>query len=323
MRVIEDYKLSRAVIASHAFKAYPMADRYRELEARLGRDFGSSIELLEAMPIFVDGALHKARRKLFSRRLSLFKQVQLDAASEFGSEFSATTLQPGRAFDLLIEFARPLFHRLVRVCVPESSIQEEVIEVIEDIPLLFSPVTPLKQRIELNKRLAKLTASAEPDLIQDIALLSIGLRPLTGSLALSLHAIFSAQRGVVMSEMQWPDELPCSALHDVDRIAMYQLTLGQDEFFADERVRCPVYSQKWSDRERTAMMFGAGTHRCLGQSLSEKLWRLTVEIFAGCKLLVEVRPLEFVGDHQPFHLPSKCQIELRSPSRTQENRAGG
>src|SRR3954447_1041396 len=158
MRVISDYELSRTIVASRSFGAWQMADGYREMSARLGHDFAPVIALLERLPTFMDGEPHSAMRQTMARIFGAVRQPQLAAAREVLAEFGGNRLHPGSTFDLMDDLSRPLFRAMTRVAVAARDLAEETADLIDQLPLLFSPVTAMKKRLEINARLAPLVA---------------------------------------------------------------------------------------------------------------------------------------------------------------------
>ena len=309
MRIIEDYGLSRAILVSEAFGTYSLADQYRRLQSRLGHGFQQTIELCEMLPIFMDGEAHQSRRRLIARQLSKCRESQLAAADAFLCRFREHTVLPGRTVELLSQFAEPLFREIAGTILGKCSAAIEWVQLAEDVPLLFSSLTPLKKRIEIDRRLGDLFSQGEID-PNDFAALTLGVKPLTGSLALSLHAVFAKHPQGRTADMAWPDAIPESALLYVDRVALHRVTLGEHTFAAGERARCLIRADAWTEGERHATMFGAGSHLCLGRPLSERLWQMTAACFATCELQVETAPVSIRRDSEPFDLPERCDVRF-------------
>lgn len=310
MRVICDYELSRAIAASRAFSAYPMADRYRELATRFGHDFGPSIALLERLPAFMDGDAHRTMREAMARAFAAIRQPQFAAAEAFIAEFGAARLRHGNRFDLMDDFAVPLFQRMSEVAVSVRQVPDAVVTLTTDVPLLFSPFTALKTRLEINERLAGLIAEQGEDIICDLGLLVLGVRPLTGGLARSIHAIISDHDGKLLSTMAWPSRLVFSPVTYVDRICHEAVTLRGEDFAVGDYLRCEIQPAEWSPDQRQVTMFGVGAHLCLGRPISEQIWTLCVALFAAQDLRATAGPLTMQQGSDPFAMPAHCPIAI-------------
>ncbi len=287
-----------------------MADSYRELGERLGHDLGPSIALLEQLPTFMDGEAHRLGRKTQAMRSAKFKQAQLDAAQAFLDNFAATTLSNTASFDLLTDFGSPLFRALSAAMIPAEWREEGWLDLIDAVPLLFSPSTPLKRRFEINRGLAELGAKFGPESWEEIMLLVLGNRPLSGSLAMSLHDILFRHPGQALNTMEWPAYFTQSALHFFDRIALRPVTIGDLTFEPGERVRCNIHAPEWTSQQRQGTMFGVGAHLCLGRPLSELVWAMTTSMFSAQDCRLAVTPLLYRQDCEPFHLPISCPVTV-------------
>lgn len=310
MRVISDFELSRMIASSRAFGAYPMADSYREMSARLGHDFAPAIALLDHLPTFMTGDGHGAMRNAMARFLGLVRQPQLAAAREFAAGFGAAHLRAGGRFDLMDDFARPLFAAMNQVAIAARQLPESALALIDDLPLLFSPFTPLKLRLDMNARLGALIAEHGEEIVCEIGVMVLGARPLTGGLARSVHAVAVAHPGARLADMPWPERLTISPVTYVDRICLEPAIVGDESFVAGEAVRCLLQVPDWSPEERQSTMFGVGSHLCLGRPVSELIWTDTVALFAGCALRASAGPLEMKPGSDPFELPAHCPIAI-------------
>jgi cytochrome P450 len=310
MRVISDYELSRAIVSSRAFRAYPMADGYKELAARFGHDFGASIAVLERLPTFMDGEAHRAMREAMARVFAAIRQPQLAVAREFLAEFAAARLRPGEQFDLMGDLARPMFRAMTGVAVTARQVPEAITDLVADVPLLFSPFTSLKTRLEINARLTALLAQHGEEIICDLGLLVLGVRPLTGGLARTLHVTVSGHQGQPLSAMAWPTRIALSPVTYVDRICLEPVTLAGEDFAAGEYLRCRIHVPEWTAEQRQTTMFGVGSHLCLGRPISELVWTAAVELFAAQDLRATAGPYSSRQGSDPFDLPAHCPISI-------------
>jgi hypothetical protein len=289
-----------------------MAAGYTQLSERFGRDFGPAIALLEQLPTFMDGDAHAAMRAAMARVFGVIRQPQLAVAREFLAAFGAAMLRPGSRFDLMDDLSRPLFRAMSEVAVAARQLPGAALDLVDDIPLLFSPFTALKTRLEINDRLGGLTAQHGEEIICDLGLLVLGVRPLTGGLARSLHAVVADHQGRLLSAMPWPARISLSPVTYVDRMCLEPVTIAGEDFAAGDHLRCMIQGADRTAEQRQATMFGVGAHLCLGRPISEQIWTLAVELFAGQELRASAGPLKMKQGSDPFDLPVHCPIAIEA-----------
>lgn len=311
MRTVADYELSRKTIGSKAFSAYRMADRYRELSSRLGRDFSASIALLDRLPTFMSGAAHKRTRQAMARRNEISKPAQIAAVEDFLAEFSTQRLTPGESVELMSEFARPLFNAIITAASTFDELPEDILALVERFPALFSSHTPLRQRLETNALLERILETSGPEVLDDLALMVLGIYPLSGSIALTLHAAIREHPDTRFRDIAWPDHFSESSLHYVDRVCTRPTTVGEESYAPQDRARCLVQSHGWTEAENRTMTFGAGSHLCLGRNLSELVWERIVSLFAAQDLCAEAAHLRMRSGSEPFELPESAMVTFR------------
>ncbi len=312
LRIVADYHVSRGVIASRDFSTFRMADQYRLLSERIGHDFSASIHLLDRLPTFMEGPDHKAARKAMALRNDANKAAQLAAADAYLDEFAARELRAGNTVDLMQDFAVPMFDALALATTAAGGRVAPPMEFIRLFPSLFSSHTPLGKRIAIDRMLVALTEGADDAVFDDLALMVLGIYPLSGSLPLTLHAAFAAQPGAPLSAINWPDRYASSALHYVDRVCRSDTRVGDEAFTAGERVRCLIQSADWAQAQNHGMTFGAGAHLCLGRQLAEAVWEKVTRAFGGFDLLAEAGPLTMDPGGEPFDRPAQAFVTFRA-----------
>ncbi|MCB2059768.1 MAG: hypothetical protein R3E09_13185 [Novosphingobium sp.] len=311
MRIVDNHDLSRETICSKAFRAYRMADSYRELSARLGQDFGASIALLDRLPTFMSGEAHKRTRRAMARRNEISKPAQLAATDDFLAKFAARRLKPGESVELMQDFSRPLFQAIIAAASTFHELPDDIVSLVERFPALFSSHTPLKQRFETNTLLERILDRNGSDILDDLALMVLGIYPLTGSVARTLHAVIRENPDTRLKDLVWPDYFSQSALHYVDRVCVGSATIGEEPYAPEDRVRCMIQSPGWSEAENRAMTFGAGSHLCLGRNLSELVWAKVVGMFAEHDLFADAGELVMQRGSEPFELPECAEVTFR------------
>lgn len=310
MQIIGEYSLSRAILISELFQNLPMAEQYRALQRRLGHDFSAIIALCDRLGPFLSGEEHKVCRKFMAMRLAEVRPLHEAGLYQFLDTFAATRLRAGERFDLFADFSAPMFRAMIEPTIAGADLPPTVLDLVDDIPWLFAMQTPLKKRIAINQALSAAIAGRSESVLDHIAVLVLGIRPLTGSLGLSLHRVFSDQPGVALRDMRWPETFVDSSLQYADRIAQEPVRLGEVSIAEGERVRCLVQDEAWSAQERQSTLFGVGKHLCLGRPLSELVWQQSVACFSRHALFARITPLQIRTDSEPFRLSRQYEVVL-------------
>src|SRR6266567_4739924 len=120
MIVLRNPIAAGAVIRSQAFKQYSMADQYRELKRRTGLNFEATIQLLDFLPVFIDGEEHIKNRKMMARRMAASKNLQEEVAATKINSLFQNLFFPPREIELLSEFAQPLWQEISASIVDRS-----------------------------------------------------------------------------------------------------------------------------------------------------------------------------------------------------------
>lgn len=308
MQIVGRSDLSRRVLASRDFKAFALADIYRDLSVRFGHDFSPAVDIIERLPTFVSGESHKRLRASMARANAQRSPAQIAAVAEYLHAFQHR-LSSGRVeMDLLADFALPIFRAIGTASLGPRDDAGAIVALAEQIPHLFSTFTSLRQRLEINEDIRSLMAKFGDEFLDDFALLVLGARPLPGALALSLHAIFRENCGTRTGEISWPDHFTHSPLPYADRVSLRPVSIDGEAFEPDQRVRCPVQSPDWTPAENRSLMFGTGSHLCLGRGLSERIWAMVVDMFVAADCLAEAGELEMSMTSEPFDFPVKVGV---------------
>lgn len=308
MQVLSKFDLSRRVLGSRDFKAFALADVYRDLSVRFGHDFSPAVGLIERLPTFVSGESHKRLRASMARANAQSSPAQIAAVAEHLRTLQHRLSSGRTEMDLLADFALPIFRVIGAASLQQRDDAAAIVAVAEQIPHLFSTFTSLRQRLEINEDIRALMLKFGDEFLDDFALLVLGVRPLPGALALSLHSIFRDNWGIRTGAISWPGHFTHSPLHYADRVSSGFVFVGEKEFEPNERVRCPVHSPAWSEAENVSLMFGAGSHLCLGRGLSERIWTMSIEMFAAADCLATAGVLEMSNTSEPFEYPAKACV---------------
>jgi hypothetical protein len=308
MILLKDPVAMSSVVGSEHFEPYSMADRYREIARRTGLNFDAVVQLMEFIPVFIDGERHRKTRRMMARGLAASKNLQEETATRKLKSLFEKLFVPPNEFDLLSQFARPLWREISASIVARS---DDTLDLIDEIPSLFYPTLSIRERIKTNEKLASFI-DADPLNIDErlayICLAVLGARPFVGSLVLSVYQIVAQNAGKRSNEIEWPDIFPVSSLNFVDRICKHDTRIGDHEFDTGNRVRCYVQDATYSTEQNRASLFGLGAHTCLGKGIAEFSWRLLVHAFARLDAVLKPLGIEISAHSEPFVMPSTARI---------------
>lgn len=310
MKFVHEAAVTRQLVLSPDFRTFSMAGQYRELERRTGVDFAAVIELLETMPVFIDGSHHDTVRRAMARQIARTRECQFATARSVLDALCRRWFAPDSRLDLVEDFARPLWRAISSAIVPRS---DETVQLVDDIPHLFRPLLSIRERLKINERIAAFLDAHRADRQDALTLLclaALGARPFVGSLALSLYAIFDANADRAFTEIRWPEVFPESSLRYVDRICTAATTVAGVDYQPPDRVRCTTQSKDYSAADNREALFGFGHHTCLGKSTAERTWRMVVEKLSGLALRAECRGLTLAPHNDPFVMPGRAEIAL-------------
>jgi hypothetical protein len=310
LKSVHDEKIAKAIILSPNFDAYSMASSYRELAQRTKFDFASAIKLLDCLPVFINGDRHQRVRRAMAKQLSQTKDCLFSSSSDTIERLFELAFRRNAKVDLVEDFSRPLWHAISASIV---AFDQDIVELAEQIPDLFSPLLSIRERLRINERIEVLLKAHPEDEDEQLILLcliALGARPFVGTLSLSLYETFQAPPGSRMCDLTWPEMFPSSAVRFVDRICTSQTAISDTEYHVDDRVRCVTQSKDYSSEANRKALFGYGAHTCLGKSISEKAWGLVVRTFSRSELRAECVGITMSPHDVPFFMPSHAEIVL-------------
>jgi hypothetical protein len=311
MIIFKDTIAVGSVLRSDKFGQYSMSERYRELKQRTGLDFDATIQLMDFLPAFLDGDRHKTIRKAMARQLAATKKLQEEtAATRIVFLFDKLFIPPS-AIELVSQFALPLWRDISASIVDHN---QDALDLINEIPLLFFPTPSIRERMKINKKLEKFIENNQKnidDTLCNLALRVLGTRPFVGSLVLSLYQTIAENAGKKSNEIQWPRIFPASSLTFVDRICKHATQIGNDAFSVGARVRCCTQHETHSSEENSALLFGLGVHTCLGKGISEFVWKALTQHLSRLGARLAPLDIQIEADTEPFFMPSVARIAVR------------
>lgn len=253
---------------------YSMSDQYRLLSDHFKIDFSATIELLELLPVFVGGERHKELRKQMAIAMSQNKEAQHQIVNNYLNKIPKI-LDVNKNIDLKEELFIPMWRDLINI---NDEFTTEEILLIEKIPLLFNKYLSINQRKKINQEITefmKRNACKNNDYLFKLGSHSLGFTPLIESLCLSLHEIFKVNIGKKLSEINYSNLYPTSAVPMTER------------YDANGNIyHCPINSKEYSESENQMLLFGAGSHVCLGGPLSRYIWDCLTKVLKSLDLKI-------------------------------------
>ena len=311
MIVLKDPIAVGAVIRAEAFRQYRMADQYRELKRRTGMNFDATIQFMDFLPLFDDGEEHIRKRRMMARKLAASRSLQEEAVTTKISSLFQDFFVPPREIELLSEFALPLW-RVISGSIADR--RDEILDLIDDIPSLFYPTLSIRERMKIDEKLRRfmdVNRSNIDEALCNLSLAILGARPFVGSLVHSVYQVVALNAGKKSSAIKWPEVFPASSLNFVDRICRHDTRIDAHEFNVGNRVRCYTQDEAYSTQQNKEMLFGLGTHACVGKGISELSWKLLVQHLAQLDAILVPLGREISTNTEPFFMPAAARIAVR------------
>lgn len=302
---------ARKIISKREFHAYNMADKYIELSARTGLNFNAAIQLLQYLPIFLSEDKHKYQRRALAEIYASSRVQQQKNVDEALAKIHQSIQLCESELDVLSEISFPIWDAVTSALSNHFVLDTQLISALPD---LFFPNLSLRRRKNLNDRLQKeLNRIADKEreyFLQTIAVLTLGIRPLVHSLALSIHKIAKQNAQRTLCSIDYPKTYADSSLRFIDRIASQDTEVNGIIRSRGERFRCISFDEAYADEDNAKYVFGAGRHVCLGRPISEYIWQGIIEVFQSYKKIISPGALK-VTEREPFLVTEVCIINLR------------
>jgi len=294
------------VISSSEYSTYPMGDVYRRISDDTGLEFSSVIRLMDELPVFLSGSEHKERRKSMAKTYAHSRTEQERVVNDVVRKIATRIEQTNGSFNLLDEISTPIWHAISSViCQNNKTLRGFA----SDLPELFNPDASVNLRKRLNDQLESFLEETDDNLLDQLALLVLGVRPLTGSIVLSLHKLARDNAGQCLCDISFPESFPDSALRFVDRIALHDVHLNGRLYQAGTRFRCVTFDESYTSEQNANNVYGQGAHVCLGKPISQYTWGKIGEVFSNSKKRTQPGKL-ITTEREPFLIATKCFISL-------------
>lgn len=303
---------SRKIISTREFQAFNMAQKYIELSERTGINFDAVVELMEHLPIFLNDDQHKYQRRALAKIYAASKVQQEKNVDEALIRINQKIQLCEGKLDILSEISDPIWHAVGSALSHDFDFDAQL---ISKLPDLFYPNFSIRRRKILNDRLAKelskISDNEREDILQKISVLTLGVRPLTHSLALSIHKISTENDQKMLSTINYPESYADSSLRFIDRIASRDMNINGTVRTCGERLRCISFDESYSEKENAKYIFGTGGHVCLGRPISNYIWKGITSILKATEKIIAPSTLKLAAQ-EPFLMAEVCKIEIRS-----------
>ncbi len=269
----DSFAESRQILKSRDYPPTAMADQYRFIGQQLGVDFSPAIRVLEMLPVFLSGPRHAAVRRAMAIGIASAREAQQHAAQQVIDRLPAL-LAPGRQAEWMAEFVRPLWQAMAEA---HGGAADTDPGLVSDVTRLFDSRLRLRERLEINERIRDFIDAAPDSAEQRLLALGqnvLGVGPFTGSMAMSLHQLFSSNLNQPLTDIAYPASLPVSALPVTDRIVSPDSDAAAEDVVVVKR--CLLHSKRFSAKENDEALYGLGEHACLGRPISATVWSMVI-----------------------------------------------
>ncbi len=271
-----------AILKSTDFVAADFADWHHKL-TKIGIDCSDVIEILDHVAIANEGERHAEIRKTMARCIAAQTGPTKDAVAEHIRALVPAPCCDGKRVDLVREIIRPacdtLFARLLGLSVPS----DEGISASQIFDLYLS-LNRRKQIISQAGAMLKIYTEAQDQLNvapgYATSLRMLGYDSIVGSLGGSILHVLESAPGYRLCEIAYPASLPRTGVPYIERFAAVDNQIGDAVIKQGDRIRLYLDSGSRGDSASNGEChFGRGRHSCLGEDLSNWLWRaLTAEL---------------------------------------------
>ncbi len=305
--MVENVGCARAIVRSTQFTTYPMEQMYIKLEAATSIDFSATRTLMRNLPVYMDGTEHKKTRKLMAARLAETRSAQEQSAKDALCDLHQKYFTRPCQFDLFRDFAHPLWRSISNSIVDFGP---DVMNLVDQLPGLFAPTLSIRKRILLNQQIEGVLRDGDDGILVDLALATLGVRPFTGSFALSVFDLVRSNPGKKYSELPFEPHYNESSLTFIDRIASGDVSVEGRRFAKGDHVRCITRSDRYSQSDNTSNLYGVGSHVCLGRPISQYVIRLLPVIAKEYPVMLQCVDLSWQKNSVPFSMPATAVVRV-------------
>jgi cytochrome P450 len=273
-----------AILKSTEFVSKDFAEWHRAL-GKVRIDCSSMIQILDHVATANEGKRHAEIRKDAARVIAANAGSTKGAVATEVAALVPTLCRAGASVDLVRDIIQPvcdtLFEQLLGArCPPQPDKGVSASQVFD----LYLSLTRRKEIIARADAMLAAYASAQDSLTTSpdyaTSLRILGYDSIVGSLGSSLLHVLKETPEQRLCEVPFPQALPKTGVPYVERFATKDCIVGGASIKKGDRLR--LYLDAGTPRngaDAGACYFGRGRHSCLGEDLSNWLWRtLTAEL---------------------------------------------
>jgi hypothetical protein len=302
------------ILKDKDFHAVDYLGESKKLAGRLKVDFLAMQELLECVPLGLEGARHAAVRRTMAVAIREKSTQALDAFAECMRERIAAVVAPGSNFNITAEVFSPCVARLMFAL---SDVWLEPGNGTVSPAQVFDRTLSVNRRKILNRRIAEILDGAKNSGASDeaalrAAIVIVGSDSLLGSLTESFLHEVKRNSGKRLSDFDWSDKLPVTAVPYVERIATKQCQVAGRQIAPGKKIRLYLDSFEFSGPETSDFYFGAGRHVCLGRSISARAWQIATSLLGQVDCRVQVKRVDYRRSDYVFKLAESVEVAVHN-----------
>lgn len=285
----------------------PYAEQLGPLTRRPELDLSGALRVLPHIPLANEGVNHATGRQAISKFNNATYGDRLARLAAALAGYVAVLEVPGQ-IDLTRHFFHPVIEAITRLpneVTPQPSWPGP--------SQLFDRFLSLNRRKQVYERINQLYAEGTDHqldhLDQRVALHILGYDALLGSVQQSFLKVVQAHPGTSLNRIDWPDQMPASAVPTVERVATRDLTIDQQTVRAGERIRLYLDTAEGSPD----LFFGGGRHKCVGMGISQKIWQAFADVFRQARCTVRVLEVHYPTSDFVFNCPNQLLVDLTPP----------
>lgn len=304
-----------AMFRSHAFSVVNYAEHCADIARRIGLDLEPMVRALAHIPLAQEGARHAELRKEMALLIAAQTGALEGTLRQELEVLVETACRPGRMVDLVEHVAIPIYDRVFARILGVALGDERSAGSVSQI---FDRSLSLNRRKRVNAQIADLAASyaaererltTTPELA--VALTILGRDALIGSIAMSLWHILAQGDGAPLRDLAFPEDLPCTGIPYLERVATQDFRNEHLAVRPGERVRLYIDATAPAAGTGNAdLLFGKGRHLCLGKPLARQTWRALALAMAKVPFGYRLHALRLRSNDYVFTYPEQAVIEF-------------
>jgi cytochrome P450 len=265
-----------AILKSSDFVAADFAKWHHSL-GKMGIDCSSVIEILDYVAIANEGKRHAEIRNNMARVIAAQARATKEAAGEKMTELVPLLCREDASVDLVREIIRPVCDTLFETLLGAAAPSDDGISASQIFDLYLS-LNRRKEIVSMAGAMLETYSGAQDSLNTApgyaTSLRMLGYDSIVGSLGGSILHELKRAPGERLCDIAYPKILPKTGVPYIERLAAEDCTFGKAAIRKGDRIRLYLDPGTQHDHANNGECnFGRGRHSCLGEDLSNWLWR--------------------------------------------------